>query len=90
MKTLTVSLSLPATVKITEQEAKELLMLKLVDEGVLSQSQGADLLGISRYELIELMGKHHLPIMRYTLKDWEEENRVLKELQAQRRKARSR
>ena len=89
MKTLTVSISLPTAVQLTEQEAKELLVLKLVDEGILSQSQAADLLGVSRYDLIELMGKHHLPIMRYSPEDWEKESRVLEELQAQRRKARS-
>ena len=36
-RTLTITLSLPATVQVTEQQAREVLVLKLVDEGVLSQ-----------------------------------------------------
>ena len=59
-RTLTITLSLPATVKVTEQQAREVLVLKLVDEGVLSQSEAAEALGISRAEVIELMGKHSI------------------------------
>jgi predicted HTH domain antitoxin len=89
MRTLTISISLPVTAKVTERQATELLVLKLVDEGVLSQSQAADLLGVSRYNLIELMSRHQIPVMRYSSKDWSQENRVLEELQAQRRKTQS-
>jgi predicted HTH domain antitoxin len=88
-RTLNISLSLPATAKVTERQATELLVLKLVDEGVLSHSQAADLLGVDRYDLIELMSKYQIPIMRYSPKDWSQENRALEELQAQRKKAQS-
>jgi hypothetical protein len=84
-RTLTITLSLPTTVKVTEQQAKEVLILKLVDEGVLSQSEAAEALGISRAEVIELMGKHSIPVMRYGPGDFEKESTVLNELQARRR-----
>ena len=84
-RTLTITLSLPATVKVTEQQAREVLVLKLVDEGVLSQSEAAEALGISRAEVIELMGKHSIPVLRYGPGDFEKESKVLNELQARRR-----
>ena len=84
-RTLTITLSLPATVKVTEQQAREVLVLKLVDEGVLSQSEAAEALGISRAEVIELMGKHSIPVMRYGPGDFEQESKALNELQARRR-----
>jgi len=88
MRILTINLSLPATAKVTEVEAKQVLVLKLVDEGILSQSEAAEALGLSRAEVIELMGKYHIPIMRYSPRDWEQESQVLEELNA-RRKGRS-
>src|SRR5690349_1592794 len=83
-RTLTITLSLPATVKVTEQQAREVLVLKLVDEGVLSQSEAAEALDISRAEVIQLMGKHSIPVMRYSPGDFEQEREVLNELQARR------
>jgi hypothetical protein len=82
---LTITLSLPATANVTEQHAKEVLVLKLVDEGVLSQSEAAEALGISRTEVIALMGKYRIPVMRYGPGDLEKENTVLHELQVRRR-----
>jgi predicted DNA-binding protein (UPF0251 family) len=84
-RTLTITLSLPATVKVTEQQAREVLVLKLVDEGVLSQSDAAEALGISRAEVIELMGQHSIPVMRYGPGDFEQESKALNELQALRK-----
>jgi predicted HTH domain antitoxin len=84
-RTLTITLSLPATVQVTEQQAREVLVLKLVDEGVLSQSDAAEALGISRAEVIELMGQHSIPVMRYGPGDFEQESKALQELQALRR-----
>jgi predicted HTH domain antitoxin len=84
-RTLTITLSLPATVQVTEQQAREVLVLKLVDEGVLSQSDAAEALGISRAEVIELMGQHSIPVMRYGPGDFEQESKALHELQALRR-----
>ena len=77
---LTITLSIPATVKVTEQQAREVLVLKLVDEGVLSQSEAAEALSISRAEVIELMGKHSIPVMRYGPGDFEQESKALNEL----------
>lgn len=70
---------------MTEQQAKEVLILHLVDEGVLSQSEAAEALGRSRAEVLALMGKHRIPIMRYGPGDVEQESTVLHELQARRR-----
>ena len=81
-RTLTITISLPATVKVTEQQAREVLILKLVDEGFLSQSDVPEALGISRAEVIELMGQHSIPVMRYGPGDFEQESKALNELQA--------
>ena len=88
--TLTIQLTLPSTARVTEKKAREILVLKLVDEGMLSQSEAAEALGTSRSDVIELMGKHRIPMMRYGPGDWEKESKVLKEVQAQRQGARTR
>jgi predicted HTH domain antitoxin len=84
-RTLTITLSLPATARVTEQEAKEVLALKWVEEGMLSQSEAAEVLGLSRCEVIDRMGQHHIPVMCYGPGDWEKESKVVDELQARRR-----
>jgi len=64
MIAITVSLSLPETSGVDEQTARELLVLALVESGRLSQSQGAETLGIGRYDLIDLMGQYRIPVVR--------------------------
>lgn len=84
IKILTINFPLPENVTLIESEAKELLMLKLVEEGIISQSEAAKALGISRYDLIEKMGRHHVPIMRYSKEDLEKEESVISKLRKKR------
>lgn len=88
MKTLTISVSLPLNVEVDEQTAKELLVLSLLSGGRLSQSQAAQVLGVSRYDLLELMGQHGVPVLRYGPGEIEKEERHLLELQAIRERER--
>jgi len=46
--------------------AKEALVLDLVNRGEISQGRAAELLGVDRWELLELMGKHGLPVLAQT------------------------
>ena len=90
MKTLTIKLALPGSVELSQEEARELLVLRLVDEARLSQSQAAQMLGLTRYNLIELMARHKVPVVRYTGSDWERESRVLGSAGQLRRQRRAR
>ena len=42
-------------------KAKEALVMTLVREHRISQGKAAELLGVSRYQLADLMAKHHVP-----------------------------
>jgi hypothetical protein len=72
----------PQGTEIDETMATRLLTLALVSSGHLSQSHAARSLGISRYDLIELMGEYSLPIVRLSDEEAEVESRHLREVQA--------
>ncbi len=84
MNPLTISISLPQNLQVDEQTARELLVLALVEGGRLSQSQGAQVLGISRYDLIDLTSKYDIPVARLSQQDMEQEQTSLRELQNRR------
>ena len=81
---ITIRLELPASVPLSEHEAREILVLKLVEDGYLSQSEGAQLLGISRAELIERMTQAKMAVARYASEDLARETETLHWLQQQR------
>ncbi len=83
-RAITIHLELPASVPIGEREAREILILKLVEEGFLSQSEGAQLLGVSRAELIERMTQARMGVVRYTAEDLARESAVLEWIRHQR------
>ncbi|MDR2346754.1 MAG: UPF0175 family protein [Planctomycetaceae bacterium] len=56
MTTLTLQLELPDNCKLSEQEAKASLVLKLYEDGKLSAGKGAEILGITKREFIETFG----------------------------------
>ena len=84
---LTVSVALPKSVQVDERTAREILTLSLVQSGHLSQSQAAQVLGISRYDLVELMGRYGVPIVHLSRDEAEQEARHLEELTALRSRA---
>jgi len=46
--------------------AREALVLDLLNRGEISQGKAAELLGIDRWELLDLMAKHGLPVLAQT------------------------
>ena len=77
LTSLAITLKLPDSVRLAQDEARDLLVLRLLDEGRLSQSQAAKALGVTRHELLELMARHEVPVVRYTADEWNREAAVL-------------
>lgn len=71
MKILT--LELPDTVNIDEQEARTLLAVKLYERAVLSIGQAADLAGYSKRTFMELLGKYGVSVFNYPPSDLEKD-----------------
>ena len=65
MKTLTINL--PDTVD--EKDVKMQLAAQLFDKGILSSGQAADLVGISKKEFLENVGKYGVSIFSESVED---------------------
>ncbi len=65
MKTLTINL--PDTVD--EKDVKMQLSAQLFDKGILSSGQAADLVGISKKEFLENVGKYDVSIFGESAED---------------------
>ena len=63
--TATVELELPDGVKVSESELKMIIAAKLFDTGELSSGQAAKMVGISRREFLETVGKYGVSIFQY-------------------------
>ncbi|WP_162932313.1 type II toxin-antitoxin system prevent-host-death family antitoxin [Solimonas sp. K1W22B-7] len=48
-------------------------VLRLVGEGIVSQGKGAELLGISRAEFLDVMAAHGIPAANYAVEDFHQE-----------------
>jgi predicted HTH domain antitoxin len=46
----------------TAEEAREALIMKRLREGQISQGYAADLLGLTRWEMMQLMGEYRLSV----------------------------
>ena len=68
MKTLTINL--PDTVD--EKDVKMQLAAQLFDKGILSSGQAADLVGISKKEFLESVGKYGVSIFGESVQDIDE------------------
>src|SRR5262245_59275741 len=55
------------------EKAKEALVMKLLREPQVSQGKAAEVLGISRYDLFELMSKYCIPVIDLTPEELEAE-----------------
>ena len=69
MKQLT--LELPG--EFTEEEVKLYLALKLFEESKLTLGQASSLAGYSKRAFMEILGKHHIPVLSYTAEDLEKD-----------------
>jgi predicted HTH domain antitoxin len=45
----------------TQERVREAFVLDLLRDGIISQGRAAELLNVSRWELINLMAKHQIP-----------------------------
>jgi predicted HTH domain antitoxin len=61
----TLDITLPPSVHLTESELKMILAAKLFDLGELSSGQAAKMVGISRREFLESVGKYGVSIFQY-------------------------
>ena len=53
--------------------AKEALVMEFLREHRISQGRAAEMLGISRYELLDLMTKYQVPVINLTAEELEAE-----------------
>ena len=63
MKTLT--LNLPDTLDLDDQEAIMLLATKLYEQGKLSLGQAAEVSGYSKRTFMELLGRYNVSVFNY-------------------------
>lgn len=76
--TATVELNLPDSLHLSDSELKMILAAKLFDLGELSSGQAAKMVGISRREFLESVGKYGVSIFQYDAEELEEDLQRLK------------
>ncbi len=69
----TVELTLPAEVNVTDAEIKMIDAAKLFDMGELSSGQAAKMVGISRREFLESVGKYGVSVFQYSADELKED-----------------
>lgn len=67
--TATFELKLPDSVQLSEFEIKMTLAAKLYEDGTLSGGQAAEMVGISKREFLENLGKYGVSIFGYTAEE---------------------
>jgi predicted HTH domain antitoxin len=50
-------------------KGKETIVLELLRKGEISQGKAAELLGINRYEMFDLMARHDIPAFDYSVEE---------------------
>jgi predicted HTH domain antitoxin len=63
----TVTIPLPDAV--SEEEARRLLALKLFEADRVSFGQAAEVAGLSKRAFVELLGRHHIPLINTAADD---------------------
>src|SRR5258708_33312498 len=69
----TVELTLPAGVHVNEFDVKMIVAAKLFEMGELSSGQAAKMVGITRREFLESVGKYGVSIFQYDADELEED-----------------
>ena len=67
--TATLELKLPDSVQLSEFDIKMTLAAKLYEDGTLSGGQAADLVGISKRDFLEQIGKYGVSIFGYSAEE---------------------
>lgn len=65
----TVTLQLPETLDINDQEITMLIASKLYEDGRLSLGQAADLVSLSKRTFMELLGKYGVSVFNFPFSD---------------------
>lgn len=76
--TATLELKLPDSVQLSEFDIRMTLAAKLYDDGKLSGGQAAELVGISKREFLEQLGKYGVSIFGYTAEELREDLKRLR------------
>jgi predicted HTH domain antitoxin len=74
----TVELILPKDVNVTDAEIRMIVAAKLFDMGELSSGQAAKVVGITRREFLESVGRYGVSIFQYDADELEEDLARLK------------
>lgn len=74
----TVELTLPTDVNLTDAEIRMIVAAKLFDMGELSSGQAAKMVGITRREFLESVGKYGVSIFQYDADELEEDLALLR------------
>jgi predicted HTH domain antitoxin len=61
-----------------QEEAKEALVLDLVRKGVISRSKAAELLGVSLWDLPQVLSRYEIPWFYYAKQDVEADLELLR------------
>jgi predicted HTH domain antitoxin len=65
----TVTLHLPNNIKVSAKEITMMLAAQLYDQGKLSLGQAADLIGLSKKQFMQRIGKYGVSVFGETLQD---------------------
>ena len=76
--TATVELTLPDSVHLSDSDLKMILAAKLFEMGELSSGQASKMVGITRREFLESVGKYGVSIFQYDADELEEDLERLK------------
>ena len=93
MKQVTLQIELPEhiaarlgeTLEAATEKAKLAVALHLLWEGVISQGWAAELLGVTRHDIIDLMAKYEIPSGPRTVEEWERERETIDRLLRERK-----
>lgn len=73
--TATLELKLPDSVQLSEFDIKMTLAAKLYEDGTLSGGQAAEMVGISKRDFLESLGKYGVSIFGYTAEELQEDQK---------------
>lgn len=64
---------LPENLNVSDFELKMWIATRLLEEGRLSSGQAAEIVGLSKRDFLELLGKYNVAFFGYSLEELEED-----------------
>jgi predicted HTH domain antitoxin len=74
-------LALVGSPEVVQTEAKEAFVFNLVRKGKLSRAKAAELLGVSLWDLPELLSRYEIPWFHYRKDNLEQDLKTLREVE---------